>query len=487
MRSGAYNAWPGLCAPRSGTSPAPRAPPLPMDAREKVLHGPVVPTILALAGPVIAGEAIHTAFHMVDMAWVGPLGAWATGAIATSMFTLWLGFACANMVCTGLVAHVSRAIGAGDRTLAGRAVAQGLLLALGLGCVMAVAGALGASHLFALVGTDPRTSAAGAAYLRTVLLGSPAAFLYLACGAVMRACGNTRTPLYVTASALAGNALLAPFLIFGWGPFPELSVMGSGVATVICMAGAVVAYAALIARGHHDLPLHRASLRRPDPTTMLSIARVGAPVAAVSALFSLVYLWYAHLASSFGDAALAVLGIGNRLESLTYLSADGFAVATATFVGQNLGAGNPTRAEHGAWRATGIMTVGGGLLTLLFLAFPAQLLDVFTNDPAAIALGVPYMRVLGICQIFTALEGVLSGGFAGAGDTVPPMTVHVAFALLRLPLALWAVRDLGLGPVGIAWVISLTCIVRATILAAWFRRGHWKSRMLPATVAAVVP
>ena len=146
------------------------------------------------------------------------------------------------------------------------------------------------------------------------------------------------------------------------------------------------------------------------------------------------------------------------------------------FVGQNLGARQADRAERGAWRVAGIMSAAAALVGLLMLAIPGPLIAIFTRDADAIALGIQWLRVLALCQVFTGLEGVLGGGFAGAGDTVPPMIVHVIVGILRLPLAWWAVIGVGMGPMGIAWSMTLTCIVRGVILALWFRRGRWKTK-----------
>jgi Na+-driven multidrug efflux pump len=95
-----------------------------------ILHGPIGRALLVLAGPVIAGEALHTAFHIVDLFWVRELGPWATASIVTSMFTLWIAFSLANLVTIGLAAHVSRAVGAGNRARAGHIVAQALWLCM---------------------------------------------------------------------------------------------------------------------------------------------------------------------------------------------------------------------------------------------------------------------------------------------------------------------------------------------------------------------
>lgn len=458
-----------------------------MRDNELVLRGPIGRALLVLAGPVIAGEALHTAFHIVDLFWVRKLGAWATASIITSMFTLWIAFSLANLVNTGLGAHVSRAIGAGDRDRAGHVVAQALWLCMFLSVPVMIFGGAGASFLFRILGTDARVTEAGTAYLRIIALGMPFSFLYLTSGAVMRACGNTWTPMLVTGVAVVANAILAPFLVYGIGPFPALGVAGSAIATVTCMGLAVAVYATLIIRRHPDFPLRVASLTRLDGSMLASLVAVGLPYCAIGILYSTVYLWYAHLASAFGENSLAILGVGNRLESITYLSADGFAVAASTFVGQNLGAGNPIRAERGAWRAVRIMSAVGGVLGLVFLVLPEALLGVFVSDPEAIRIGVPYMRILAICQVFTGLEGAVGGGFAGAGNTLPPMLIHGGFALGRIPLAWWACFGLGFDLLGIAWTMSLTCIVRGFILAWWFRRGNWKRTKLPGALHPLPP
>ena len=451
-----------------------------------LLQGPIGPVLARVAWPVIAGEALHVAFHLVDIAWVRPLGAWATAAIMTSLFTLWTAFALCNLVGTGLTAHASRAHGAGEPSRAARALAQALWLAAGLSVPVALAGIFGARPLFAFLSDDPLVQAAGADYLGTFAMGMPFLFVGSALQAALRAAGNTRLPLLVSGIALAANAGLAPLLIYGWGPFPQWGVKGSAAATVACMGGATVALLVVAFRGHRDMPRSRASLARPDLAELVQLARVGAPHAAIGALFSVVYLVYARIAGAQGAASLAVLGIGNRLESVTYLTADGFGVAAATFVGQNLGARNPERAEAGAWKAAGLMGLIGLAVSAIMLAVPAALLRPFTADPEALALGVAYIRALGLCQVFTAVEGALGGAFAGAGDTVPPMIIHVSFAVVRIPLAFLAVGALG-GLMAVAWTMTATCIVRSAVMAAWFRRGGWKRRDLRGFGAAPLP
>jgi putative MATE family efflux protein len=440
-----------------------------------ITDGPIVPAVLRLAWPVIVAEGLHTAFHLIDTAWVSGLGTASTAALTTSMFVVWIVLSLASLVNTGITAFVSRAVGGGDLARAGTVTTQALHLAIMLGALVAAAGWIGAPAVFRWVGAAPEVARQGAAYVRILALGSVISFLYLGGAAVMRARGDTRTPMIVTAGSVAANALLAPLLIYGWGPAPSLGVAGAAVATLICQLGAATAFAFIALRGGERLPFDRAALGRIDWRTIGALARVGAPYSVVLSLFSIVYLGFSGIAAAFGSAALAVVGVTNRLESINYLPADGFAAAAATMVGQNLGARQPERASSAAWTAVGTMGIAAALLTLLFLLIPAQLLRLFTRDPEVIALAVPYLRVVALCQIATGVEGVVNGAFAGAGNTVPPLVIHVVVSLLRLPLAWVAAVAWGMGIQGIAWTITLTCIARAAVVTGWFMRGRWRT------------
>ncbi len=447
-----------------------------MSRTRGITDGPIVPAVLRLAWPVIVAEGLHTAFHIIDTAWVSGLGTEATAALTTSMFVVWIVLSLASLVNTGITAFVSRAVGAGDLARAGAVTAQAMHLSLMLGVMVAIGGWIGAPAIFSWIGAAPEVAREATAYVRILALGSPATFLYLGAAAAMRAGGDTRTPMIITAGSVAVNAVLAPVLIYGWGAAPRLGVAGAAIATITCQLGAVTAFARVVLGGRR-LPFDRAALGRVDWPTIGSLARVGVPYCVVFSLFSVVYLGFSSFAAAFGSAALAVVGITNRLESLCYLTADGFAAAAATMVGQNLGARRPSRAAAAAWTAVGSMGIVAAALMLLFLVVPAPLLGLFTRDPEVIGLAVPYLRIVALCQIATGVEGVLSGAFAGAGDTVPPLVIHVAVSMVRLPLAWLAAVRWGMGINGIAWTITLTCLLRATIVAGWFLRGRWHSAM----------
>jgi Na+-driven multidrug efflux pump len=184
------------------------------------------------------------------------------------------------------------------------------------------------------------------------------------------------------------------------------------------------------------------------------------------------------LVHQFGNAAGAAMGIGNRMESLSYLTCWGFSIAASTMVGQNLGAKEPDRAARGAWAAVGL-AVGTTLITsIIFVTMPNVIASIFSPDPQVRAMAGDYLFILGLSQIMMAVEIVLEGSFSGAGDTVPPMIVLLPGAIVRIPLAYYLADEGRFGLNGVWWTLTITTLVKAAVLAFWFSRGRWKARTL---------
>jgi putative MATE family efflux protein len=312
----------------------------------------------------------------------------------------------------------------------------------------------------------------------------------LSCEATLRAAGDTRTPLIADLFAVSLNAALAPLLIYGGGPVPAMGVAGAAWATVIAQCVLVAIYLTLAARGHRALPL----ARRADgaPIRIAGLARVGLPAAIIGMMFSVVYMAFARAAGAYGAASLAVVGIVNRVEALQFVNAVALGIAGATLVGQNLGAGRPDRAAQVIRTGLGWSVWVSVAMSLLFVAFPHFFLDLFTRDAEVHRLGAPYLRILAICLPFVAVEVVTAEAIVGSGHTRPISWIFTTFSLLRIPLAFLVPRWNGLGVLGIAWVITITCIVRACLIAAWASRGTWKTGLAaelrnPAAAAVAPP
>lgn len=433
---------------------------------------PISRALLRLALPILASQALRIAYQWVDALWVRGLGVDATAAVTTSVFVVWWIFSLNDVIAIGAVAYVSQLLGGRERQRAGWAAYKALRTSAIFGLFVAVAGLFFSRTVYGWMGSTPHVVEQGTRYLSVVLAGAPFFMVSLTSEGILRAAGDSRTPLLVDVGAVTLNALLSPLLIYGPGPFPRLGVAGAAWATVIAQIVMAIAYMTLALRGHRAFPFAR---RAEGPRVRLaSMARVGAPAALIGMLFSVVYICFASSASRFGAASMAIVGIANRVESIAYLIAVAIGIAGATLVGQNLGAGRPDRAERAIRTGIRWNLAVSAVLTVVMLVLPKVFLTLFTADPEVYRLGVPYLRILAACLIFNGVEIVIAEAVMGSGHTAAISTIFCTFSLLRLPLAYLVPDWTGLGVLGIAWVISGTCTARSLLITAWAARGTWK-------------
>jgi len=441
------------------------APPLPG------VTGAISPALMRLALPVLASQVLRLGYQWVDALWVRGLGVEATAAVTTSLFAVWMMYALNDVVAIGITAYVSQLLGAGDRPRAGRAAFLGVRGSALLGLVGTLAGLLAARPIFGLMSQDAGLTETGAQYLGVLLMFAPLPMIGFTCESIMRAAGDTRTPLLVDLIAVGINAVLAPFLIYGIGPLPAMGVRGAAIATVIAWSVMVASYLTLGWRGHRAFPL---ALSAPGPPVGLGgIVRVGVPAALIGMMFSVVYMVFARVADSFGTASMAVVGIANRIEAMQLVTSLAIGTAGAALVGQNLGAGHAERAEQVIRTGIRWNLWISGTITLALLLFPGTFLALFTRDPEVHRIGIDYLRVLSLCLVINGVEIVVVESVLGSGHTRTISWIFTSFSLLRIPLT-FASPAWGIGVMGIAWVITSTCIVRGLLIVAWAARGTWK-------------
>ncbi len=417
----------------------------------------------------MAATLLQGLFNIVDTFWVGRgLGPAALAGVSTAGFAVWLVLSVAELPAVGLTAVASRRHGEGRPEAAAKAAYDSLWLGLAVALVLGAVGLAGLPALFELMATPTDVTIQGSGYLGVYLVGAPVVFAYFVMDAAFRAAGDTRTPLVLLVVSLGLNALLDPLLILGVGPFPRLGIQGAALATLLTRAGGcAVGYRWLWKRGL----LRRG---RPSGSSILSMSRIGLPVSAGGAVFSMVYIVLTRITSQFGTPALAALGVGHKVESISYMACIGFGLAAATAVGQNLGSGSRERAIEAGRIATWYAVLLTGAVGLSFLLIPEALMRVFTADPAVVAAGVSYLRIVAVAQVFMALEIVLMMAMEGAGYSLTPWIASATLTVVRLPLAAWLRGPLGLN--GIWWTVSGTGVGRGVAVAWIWRRGRWQER-----------
>ena len=452
----------------------PQSDQLPPSHSERVVSGPIVKTIFSLALPVTLGMLMEVVLLITDFYWVGRLGPTAQDAVTTSMVVIWTLFSAISIISIGTTALVSRYVGAREQDRVNHFIRQALWATLGIGLVVTVGGYYSTPGFLKFMGAGQSTMAAAQPYLRLFFISSLTWFFTEVIFAVFRASGDTRTPMKIGIINVVLNMALDPLFIFGWGPVPAYGVLGASVATAISHAvGTTICFWYLL-KGRLGYTVPRIFRTMPRLASILKMARIGVPIATQQLAFVIVYWFLIKYVHEFGEAAGAAMGIGNRMESMSYMICAGFGIAASTMVGQNLGAEKPDRASRCAWGAVGLGIGVTMIFSAMFLGVPGFMASIFTSDPEVHKIAVDYLIILGLSQTAMALEIVLEGAFSGAGDTLPPMIVMIPGAAARIPLAYYLAFELNWGINGIWWTLTITSIVKGIVLAYWFWLGRWK-------------
>jgi putative MATE family efflux protein len=437
-------------------------------------RGPEGRAVVLLAIPMMLEMSMESLFAIVDIWFVAGLGAGAVAAVGLTEATLTLLYALAVGLSVGVTATVARRVGEGDIAGARRAAGQALWLGLAIAMVVGISGWLFAADILRLMGAPAAVVATGTGFT-TVMLGGSASivFLFLLNG-VFRGAGDATIAMRALWLANGINLVLDPCLIFGWGPFPELGVTGAAVATTVGRGTAVAWQLWHLARGRGRLQLRLADLR-PEPRILLRLVRVSSGGIAQYLIATSSWIVLMRLVAPFGSAAVAGYTIAIRLIDVFFLPAWGLGNATATLVGQNLGAGQPDRAERSVWHAARFNVVFMGLVALSFLLFAPGYIGLFTDEPGVAAIGVLALRIIACGFGFWAFGLIVVQAFNGSGDTRTPTLVNLfCFWLLQVPLAWWLTGPAGMGPTGVFIAVAFAESVIAVVAVVLFRRGRWR-------------
>ncbi len=440
--------------------------------------GAVTPKLFSLAWPLVLGNIVQTMYNLADMFWVGRVNAEAVAAVSLMFPTGWMFVSVAMGITAAAVALVSQYVGAGEDRKADHAVAQTVLLTVAVGLALAAIGYLVRYPLVTLIGAQGQVFDYSLDYLEPILAAIPFTFLFFAFRAVLRAAGDVRTAMWLVVVSAGINVLLDPFLILGWGPFPVMGVRGAGIATLISRVLVALVGFYVLLDGSWGVKLHIADLK-PDPEVLTKLVRIGVPGTADGLARSFAAVFFAALVARFGPVATAAYGIGIRLMSVSWTVSGAVGQATATGVGQNLGADTPERAEEVAWKATGATMVFLFAAGALAFVFPAVAIDIFVDDAAVIQAGVELLRIIAPFWAFMGGLMVLQGGFRGAGQTKQAMALSLASRwLFRIPVAWLLAYYWAWDANGLWWAMAFSGVITFVIGAAWFRLGRWQKGVL---------
>ncbi len=444
-----------------------------MSKNVNLLDGSIIGSMSRLAFPIMGASLIQMGYNLVDMIWIGRLGSGAVAAVGAAGMFLWMANGVTTVPRIGGQVTVGQKLGAGQQKEAAEYAACALRMGLFLGIIYGLICALFNKPLISFFKLNsPEVIAEARWYL--VIAGGLLIFFFLdqVIGGILAAMGNTVTTFRVTTVGLVINLVLDPVLIFGLGPFPRLEVIGAALATVFAQMIVFLLYLKAIWNEpviFRNLRL----LRRSNRVHLNEIVKIGLPSALQDVLFSAISMVIARFVAGYGDAAVAVQKVGGQIESISWMMGGGFAMAVNSFVAQNYGAGKIERVRKGFRTAIMIMRIWGLFNTFFLMTFPKFFFSIFISEPDVIPMGVDYLRIIGISEVFICLEGAATGAFQGLGKTVPPSIVGITFNALRIPAAL-LLSHTALGLNGIWWVLTVSCIFKGTILPLWYHFGFNK-------------
>ncbi len=431
--------------------------------------------IFLLAVPMILELVMESTFAVVDIFFVSKLGASAVATVGLTETYLFLLYSIAMGLSMAVTAIIARRVGEKQKQEAGLAAAQSIFLGLMASIPFSIAGIFFAKDLLTLMGADEWALSEGYKYTQWMLGGNLMIVLLFIINAIFRGAGDAAIAMRVLWIANGTNIILDPILIFGWGPIPAMGVEGAAIASVIGRGtGVVIQLWTLFQGGKHIRVL--ATQLYLDAKVLLNIIKTSLGGVGQMIIGMTSWIFLMRILSDIGSEAVAGATIALRIMMFTLMPAWGFSNAAATLVGQNLGAGQPDRAESTVWRVGFYNMIFLLVVSVIYFVWNKELMGILTQETAVINIGAEWIQILSYSFIVYGWWMVAVQAFNGAGDTrTPTMINFVFFWMIQIPLSYYLAVKLDWSHSGVFWgvFISETSVGLFTL---WlFSRGKWKT------------
>lgn len=427
--------------------------------------------LVRLALPIILSSLLQMTYNIIDMFWVGHIGSNAVAAVGSASFFINLGWALSSIVTIGATVRIAQSVGAKDRLLSRRYASASMILIMGLGLLYTAVLIFLPDQLIRFFDMKSEwVNEKASIYLMISSGGVLISYINLIFTAILNAHGKTKLSFRSVLYGNIINIILDPLFIIGF----DLGVEGAAWATVLSRLGSLLYFYIVI----YKKRLVRFLYRGIKFSEYRSLLQVGFPGAIQRVLFTGIAIVIGRIIAGWGTDAIAAQKLGLQIESITFMIVGGMQQSISIMVAQSYGAHLYNRIEILYRSALKIVGIIGGITTLLFLSVPSELIGLFVDDPATIAMGRSYLIIVGISQLFMCLEMVTGGTYNGQGLTQYSASISVVFTSLRIPLALYLGHHTGLGLDGVWWSISITSIAKGLLSAALYRLRYRKLKQM---------
>ena len=443
----------------------------------------LLPVVFGLAWPTMLEQLMQTAVQYIDTAMVGSLGTQATAAVGCTTTVNWLVGSTVSAFGVGFLAYISQAIGAGNDRRARRAAGQSVLAVLVTGLLFTLLTVSLSPYVPVWMRADRAVQPLAARYFRILYLPMLARAASVIFGTVLRAAGDTRTPMRTGIAVNLINVVLNFLLIY---PSRTLSLLGAqlpvwgagwGVVGAAAASAASFVYGGIaitVAVLRHPCISPRGEKLRPDGEILRPCLRVAFPNMLQRFGASLGYVFFAAMINSLGETATAAHTIANTVESAFYIPGYGMMTAAATLTGNAIGGRDQRRLRDQAGvilaAEVTMMLFSGALL----FAFAPAMVSIFSRDAAVIALGSAVLRMVACSEPFYGVSIVIEGMLQGAGETRVPFLFNIC--------GMWGVRIVGTWictqRLGLGLVAAWGCMIAHNLLlfamyVFYYNRGRW--------------
>jgi len=445
----------------------------------KLVEGPILPSLLTLAVPLILANVLQAAYQLIDAFWVGRLGGNAVAAVSVSfpvMFlsiSLGLGFAVAGSIL------IAQYFGAKDHANVNHVAAQTIVMIVLISIFLGIVGYILSPLFLDSLGVAPEVYGGALAFMRVSFIGLIFNFVFFMFQSVLRGVGEVRLPVYIVLGTVILNFGLDPLFIYGWGPIPAYGVAGAAVATVGTQSIAAIIGIAVLFGGKYSVRLHLHDLV-PDWAYVKRAFLLGFPASIEQSARALGLIVMTYLITSFGTTSMAAYGVGSNVLQVVMIPAMGLSMAIATLVGQNIGAGNMERAARIAWLGSVVGFIALEVFGILVFFTAAPIVAFFVpSDPGVIEAGGIFLRIIAFSWGFIGLQFCLTAVFRASGNMVMTMMLTlISQWVLQFPIAYILSKHTAMGIDGIWWSIPIANIVMGIIVVLVYMKGDWKKKRL---------
>jgi putative MATE family efflux protein len=438
-------------------------------------QGSVTRHLLHMSAFLAVSMVVQTLYLLADLFWVGHLGKEAIAAVGVAGNLTMIVLALTQMLGVGTTALIAQAAGRKDQPHAELVFNQSCAMSIWIALALGVVGFLSIDAYANSLSADPATAGLAKAYLRWFLPALLLQFPLVSMGSALRATGIVQAPVFFQVISVVLNMVLAPFLIFGIGPWPKLGVTGAALATFISILVADVMIILYFEKKYHYLrfrfPLWRAQMK-----IWASMLRIGVPAGAEFILLFFYIMIVYVIIRNFGPAAQAGFGVGARVMQALFLPVVALSFAVSPVVGQNFGGRQADRVRHSVRSGLGIAAGMMLVLALITWLAPATMIRFFSKDAAVIQFGSDYLRIVAFNFVAAGVVFTSSSMFQGLGNTVPPLLSSASRLILFALPALLLSRTPGFD-IKLVWYLSVGSQLLQACINLWLLRRELNMKL----------